>query len=166
MIDKIILSYVKKQIKSLGLRKNQEWLLIADVFKGQWTPAVKKKVADLNGKIVPAPNNISKPFHTLNLTVNSSGKVHPRKSTQKRVTSDVQRQLKSGKQPENVKIDTRFSVIKPLHAKCITSFYECMQNNRQIVLNGWGKSGITKFLNNDAALKCEDPFNAIEIQLD
>ena len=34
----------------------------------------------------------------------------------------------------------------------------------QIVLNGWEKSGITKFLNINAALKCEDPFNAIEIQ--
>ena len=39
-----------------------------------------------------------------------------------------------------------------LHAKWITSFYDCMQNNRQIVLNGWKDSGITKFLKIDAAL--------------
>ena len=92
MIDKIILSYVKKQIKSLGLRKNQEWLLIADVFKGQWTPAVKKKVADLNEKMVPVPNNMINHLQTLKLTGNRSSKAHQRKSTQKWVTSEVQRQ--------------------------------------------------------------------------
>ena len=36
--------------------------------------------------------------------------------------------------------------------KWITSFYDYMQNNRQIVLNGWEKSGITKFLKIGAAL--------------
>ena len=76
MIDKIILPYVKKKIKSLGLRKNQEWLLIADVFKGQWTPAVRKKVADFNGK------NDANHFQTLNLTVNRNSKTYLRKSTQ------------------------------------------------------------------------------------
>ena len=110
MIDKIVLPYVKKQIKSLGLRKNQEWLLIADVFKGQWTTAVKKKVAYLNDKMVPVPNNTINPFQSLELAVNRSGKAHLRKSTQSWVTSEVvQRQLESGKQPENVEIDTRLS---------------------------------------------------------
>ena len=39
-----------------------------------------------------------------------------------------------------------------LHARWITSFYDYMQNNRQIVLNGWEKLGITKFLKIYAAL--------------
>ena len=78
----------------------------------------------------------------------------------------VQRQLESGKQPENVKIVKNLSVNKPIYAKWITSFYDYMKNDRQIVLNGWEKSDITRFLKNDAALKCEDPFNAIEIQLE
>ena len=78
----------------------------------------------------------------------------------------MQRQLKSGKQPDNVKIDKRLSVIKLLHAKWITSLYNYIQNNMQIVLSGFEKSGITKFLEIDAALKWEDPFNAIEIQLE
>ena len=125
--------------KSLGLRKNQEWLLIADVFKGQWTPAVKKKVADLNGKMVPVPNNMTNHFQTLDLTLNRSGKVHLLKSTQNWVTSEMQRQLESGKQPENVQKDPRLIVMKPLHAKWITSFYDYLQNKRQIVLNGWEK---------------------------
>ena len=59
MIDKIIMPYVKQQIADLQLRKNQEWLLIADVFKGQWTEAVKKITAELHDKMVPVPNNIT-----------------------------------------------------------------------------------------------------------
>ena len=59
MIDQIILPYVNTQINSLGLRKNQEWLFIADLSKGQWIPAVKKKVANLNGKMVSVPNNMT-----------------------------------------------------------------------------------------------------------
>ena len=83
-------------MKSLGLRKNEERLLIADVFKGQWRPAIKKELADLNGKMVTVPSNMANHFQTLDLTVNRSGKA---------------RQLESGKQPENVKIDTRLIVI-------------------------------------------------------
>ena len=110
-------------------------------------------MADLNEKMVPVENNTINHFQTLELAVNRSGKAHLRKTTQNWVRSEVvQRQLESGKQPENVKIDPRFSVIKPIHAKWITSFYDYMQNNRQIVLNGWEKSGITKFLKIDAAL--------------
>ena len=119
MIDKIIFPYVKKQMKSLGLRKNEERLLIADVIKGQWRPAIKKELADLNGKMVTVPSNMANHFQTLDLTVNRSGKA---------------RQLESGKQPENVKIDTRLSVIKHLHVKWIISFYDYMQNNRQVVV--------------------------------
>ena len=106
------LGVCKKLIKSLGLRKNQEWLLIADVFKGQWTPALKKEVADLNEKMVPVPNSTTNHFQTLELTVNRSGKGYLRKSTQNLVTSEViQRQLESGKQPENVQIDPKLSVM-------------------------------------------------------
>ena len=166
MIGKIILSYVKKQIESLGLRKSQEWLLITVVFKGQWTPAVKKKWLIWTEKLVPVPNNMINNFQTLNLTGNWSGKAHLRKSTQKWVSSEVQRQLEKGKQPENIKIDTRLSVTKPLHTKWITSSYDYMQSNGQTVLNSLEKSDITKFLKIDAALKCEDVFNAIEIQLE
>ena len=74
MIDKIIMPYFKQQIADLQLRKNQEWLLIADAFKGQWTEAVKKRIAELHGKMVPVPNNMTHVFQPLDLTVNRSCK--------------------------------------------------------------------------------------------
>ena len=41
------------------------WLLICDVFKGQWTEAVKSVVKKSNGKIVPVPNNWTNYFQPL-----------------------------------------------------------------------------------------------------
>ena len=57
----------------------------------------------------------------------------------------MQKQLESGKQPEYVEIDTRLSDCKSLHVKWITSFYDIMQNNKQIVLNIWERSDIANF---------------------
>ena len=59
------LAVYKKVDQVLKITENKEWLLIAGVFKGQWTPAVKKKVADLNEKMVPVPNNTTNHFQTL-----------------------------------------------------------------------------------------------------
>ena len=78
MIDKLIMPHVKQQIADLQLRTTQEWLLIADVFKGQWIEAVKKRTAALHGKIVPVPNNMTHIFQPLDLTVNRRCKEHIR----------------------------------------------------------------------------------------
>ena len=74
IIEKDHPAVCKKQIRSLGLLKNQEWLLIADVSKEQWTQVVKKRVAAFNGKIVNVPKNMTNHFQTLDLTVSQVGK--------------------------------------------------------------------------------------------
>ena len=60
MIEKVFYLTFKKG--ELGLRSTEEWLLIADVFKEQWTIKVTNKVKQLieknHGKRVPAPHNI------------------------------------------------------------------------------------------------------------
>ena len=77
--------------------------------------------------MVLVPNDMTHVFKPLDLTVNRSCKAHIRKSTHQWVTNEVQKQLESGKQPENVKIDTKLSIVKPLHGKLVTSFYDSMQ---------------------------------------
>ena len=158
MIDKIIMPYVKPQIADRQLKKTQERLLIADVFKGQWTEAVKKRIAELHGKMVPVPNNMTHVFQPLKLIIKRSCKVHIRKSTHQWVTNEVQKQLESGKQFENVKIDTKLSIVKPLHAKWVTWFYDSMQIDKSIVTKGRDRAGITQILKIDSALNQEDPF--------
>ena len=93
----------------------------------------KKKNAELHGKMVPVPHNMTHVFQPLDLTVTRGCKAHIRKSTHQWVTNEVQKQLESGKQPENVKIETKLSIVRPLHAKWVISFYDSMQENKSIV---------------------------------
>ena len=116
--------------------------------------------------MVPVPNNMPHVCQPLDLTVNRSCKAHIRKSTHQWVTNEVQKHLESDKQPENVKVDTKLSIVKPLHAKWVTSFYDSMQTNKSIVTKGWDRAGITQFLKIDSALKQEDSFMMLQIELE
>ena len=49
-------------------------MLICDIFKGQWTEAVKNVVKESNGKMVSVPNNWTNYFQPLDLTINKSSK--------------------------------------------------------------------------------------------
>ena len=51
MIKKILIPYIKPKQEELNF-PNKHWLLICDVFKGQWTEAVKNVVKESNGKMV------------------------------------------------------------------------------------------------------------------
>ena len=41
--------------------------------------------------------------------------------------------MKSDKWPENVKKDTRLNFSDPLHAKWISSFYDLIESNKQML---------------------------------
>ena len=92
-------------LTALGLRQNLESLLIAGVFKGQWTLAVQSKFGQPGGKMMPVPDNMRQHFQTLDLTVNRSCIAH--KCSHRWATNEVQTQLESGKEPEYVKTDTK-----------------------------------------------------------
>lgn len=49
LVNHILIPYVKKVREEFGLRLTKEWVLIADVFKAQWTDAVKQLISDKNG---------------------------------------------------------------------------------------------------------------------
>ena len=61
-------------IMNLGLRRDKEWLLIADVLRGQWTDAVKSIIEGNNGKMTPVSANMTNVFQPLDLTVNRNCK--------------------------------------------------------------------------------------------
>ena len=58
----VLVPYIKETGKTFGLRFDKEWLLISDVFKGQWTDRVKEIVEESNGKMVPIPANMDAHF--------------------------------------------------------------------------------------------------------
>ena len=108
--------------------------------------------------MVPVPSNMTNEFQPLDLAVNRSCKAYLRKQTNTWFSDQVQSQIQNGVTPEKVQVDLRISILKPLHAKWVTYFYDCMQNRRDIVLKGWKRSDIVDFLQLQPSEKKEDPF--------
>ena len=56
-------------------------------------------------------------------------------------------------------IETKLSVVKPLHAKWLISFYDHMQNNREMIIKAFHMAGITPIA--EMEVPDEDPFKDI-----
>ena len=92
----------------------------------------------------------------LDLTVNRSCKVFLRNQAQKWYSEQVQAQIMNGIQPHKLCVDLRISVLKPLHAKWVVQFYDYMRSNKDIILKGWRRSGVSAAL--EEPQRKEDPF--------
>ena len=155
-VNKALMPYVNKKRQELKLQKKLEWLLIADVFKGQYTQDVQNLVLNKREKMVLVPNNMTNIFRPLDLTANRVCKAFVRKESQLWFSEQLKHQIQRGCAPEEVKVDVQISILKPLQAKWLTSFYNRMQNRGNVVIKGWKRAGISDFLSKER--QHEDPF--------
>ena len=51
--------------------------------------------------------------------------------------------MEAGKWFDKIKVDVRFSLVKPLHAKWIVKFYDYVRGKHRFIKNDWRESGIT-----------------------
>ena len=155
LLEEIIIPYVEKKRQELGLEK-QKWLLICDVFKGKWTDRVKDTVSKSKGKMIAVPSNWTSYFQALDLSVNKNFKDFLRQEAQSWYSDQIVAQMKMGKLSHEIKVDTRISVIKPLHAKWVTKFYDYIRIKPDIVKNGWAESKLPEYLSMEQVTL--DPF--------
>ena len=142
-IDEIILPYVQKEQKNLG-RENQKALLIFDVFRGQTTGTIFKVLKDHHILVTKVPANMTHLFQSLDLTVNKAAKDYTKEKFSDWFTCQINTGLENGQELDDIEIEYQLSVLKPLPAKWLTSFYNYMTttNRQKIISNGWKKSGI------------------------
>ena len=72
--------------------------------------------------------------------------------------------LKNGQELDDIEIDYRLSVLKPLHAKWLISFYNHMTTTKgqEVISNGWERSGIYDSIRLESSkLPAFDPFSGI-----
>ena len=155
LLEKIILPYVFRTREKLGVPESQKWLLICDVFKAQWTDPVKDMVRESSGCMVAVPHNWTSYFQPLDISVNKPCKDFLRNEAQTWYSKRIVEQLKTGKSEHEVKVDTKISIVKPLHANWVTKFYDHIRNNPEMVRNGWKRSKITEFMHQKIEM---DPF--------
>ena len=133
-------------MKKVRFNVDQRVDLLADIFEGQWTPAVENIIKENNGFMVPIPNNMTSYFQPLHITVNRACKAFLRNNAQGWYSDQVQEQLSRGISPDKASIDARLNVLKPVHAKWIAQFYDYMQTHEEIILKSWERARVTKTL--------------------
>ena len=85
------------------------------------------------------------------------------------VCSRMTKQLQDGKQPDNLNIDTRMSVVLELSCKWIMSGYDHIRSSQEIVKHRFKKAGIISAIDdgveqalqasNATLISAEDPFD-------
>lgn len=58
-------------------------------------------------------------------------------------SQEIVKQMEAGKWFHKIKVDVRFSPVKPLHAKWIVKFYDYVRGKHRFIKNDWRESGIT-----------------------
>ena len=106
MITKILIPYIKRKREELNV-PNKPWLLTCNVFKVQWTEAVKNVAKESNRKMVSVPNNWTNYFQPLDLTVNRSSKDVLRKEAQSLYSQEIVKQMEARKRSDQIKVDVR-----------------------------------------------------------
>ena len=83
-------------------------------------------------------------FQPLDLTVNMVAKDFTNKKFSEWFSRHISIGLENGRELEDIKIDYRLSVLKPLHATWLISFYYCISSpeGKTFIASGWKKSGI------------------------
>ena len=80
-------------------------------------------------------------------------------------SAQIQSQLDSGVVLDDVDVDLRLSVLKPIHATWIVSMYNHLSSSegRQSIAKGWKKAGVTDVASGSKKLPPEDPFEDLDV---
>ena len=91
----------------------------------------------------------------------SSWKTNSRLGTWRKFKS----QLDSGVVLDDVDVDLRLSVLKPIHATWIVSMYNHLSSSegRQSIAKGWKKDGVTDVVSGPKKRPPEDPFEDLDV---
>ena len=106
----MILPYIQEEHEKLGCL-NRKAILIFNVFRDQTTDKVPNVLEENNILATKIPRNMTHSFQPLDLAVNKVAKDFTKK---KWFSRQISIGLENGKELEDIEIDYRLSVLKPL----------------------------------------------------
>ena len=168
MMEHIIIPYVQQQRNTLKLDAEYPAMLLMDVFKGQMTNPVNEILKRNNIILQKVPANLTYLFQLLNVQGGPNG--YAKRFMKKKFTlwyaDQVQRAMDAGKSMEEIDIDLKLSVLKPLHASCLIELFDHMTSpaDKAVSSKGWEVAGITDAVKKGASgLPSLDPFHDIDL---
>ncbi len=93
--------------------------------------------------IAEIPKTLTHILSPLDLTVNRSLKRFEKDACVEYYSSQVAAQFAPGSEVEDIRVDTRLSILKPLHAKTVTNAYKWLKTDAGVrnVIKGWEAAG-------------------------
>lgn len=143
-INNIILPYVTGMRVKLQLPQTHPALAIFDHFEGQLTPRVQDCLEDNHIIMIDVPANCTDRLQPMDLSVNKPFKDQLKTSFQYWYSDQVRMQLMQI--GEHRPVDLRLSVLKPMGAKWLINAFAYIQDNPDIIKNGFKEAGITDAL--------------------
>ena len=95
------------------------------------------------------PPNLTNHFQPLYLNVNSHAKTFLKEKFQQWYTQQVQKELDIRKNIYQVDIETKLSIMKPIHARWIISLYDKFRNSDEVVIKAFQMASITEASTNE-----------------
>ena len=122
----------------------QPALLIYDVLQVQTTYKFLDVLKDNNILSTKIPPNMTHVFQLLDLTVNKFAKDFKKRMFSTWLSRQISLGLENGVELDDIEVDCRLSVLKPLHAKGLVELYNHMPTDegKEVVANGWKKADI------------------------
>ena len=159
-LEKVVFPYLSKKREQLKMPKDKKALLIFDVFKGQTTQQVKDIILENNFVYVFCAEKPHKSLSTiLDLNANGQAKQFLICKFESWHADQVTKEIEKGRNVLFVNIETKLSVVKPLHARWLISIYDHMENNCEMIIKAFHMAGITPIA--EIKIPDEDPFKNI-----
>ena len=124
LIDETIVPYIQSERPKLQHQINHPALLIIDLFSGQVTPVVLQKLQEIYIFLVRVPPNMTNLFQPPDLTVNGAAKSFMKRRFTEWHSREIWKELESRKKLNDIDIKLTLTILKPLHASCLTDLHD------------------------------------------
>ena len=135
-------------------------MIVMDTFKGQDNAEIKALCLKNDCELVIVSYNWTNKFQPLDISINQKAKKFISHKFNTWYADRVSEQLKKVVVPGDVKVSMKMSDLKPLHARWIVDMHTYLKQQKESILNGFGKAGITEAVNsaNELFARIENPF--------
>ena len=144
LFEKIIFPYIKAKKEEIGYPKKQYCLIVMDTFKGQDNAEIKALCLKNDCKLVIVSHNLTNKFQPLDISINQKAKKFILHKFNTWYADRISEQLKKGVAPGDVKESMKMFDLKALHARWIVDMYTYLKQQKESILNGFDKAGITE----------------------
>ena len=145
-IDSVLVPYVVKTRHELDLADDHHALAIFDVFKAHHCDSVLKKLRENNIHQVFVPAGCTSDLQPLDVSVNQEFKALIKNHFSRWYANEVRQALDQGVKLQDVKIDLRATLIKPLHGNWLMLAISSLHTKQDLIKSGFEKSGILEYL--------------------